>query len=117
VQVNARLIPVLSAFELYGTNNRFREFRLREIYSGYGLGGLYQVPHLDLDLIAWETDRLGVRAAHEKSLHQLMGFIAEADFWVIEGCYSELLKEAAAYCTEMIFLTDYSCGKHFLRIG
>lgn len=68
------------------------------------LENLYQVPHLDLDVIAWETDRPGVRAPYEKSLSKLMSFIQGNDSWVIEGCYSGLLKEAANHCTEMIFL-------------
>jgi adenylate kinase family enzyme len=68
------------------------------------LAELYQVPHLDLDVIAWKADEPGVRAAHEESLKELMHFIRASDSWVIEGCYSVLLKEAARYCTEMIFL-------------
>lgn len=68
------------------------------------LATLYQVPHLDLDLIAWEAERPGVRAPHEKSLLELMSFIRKNDSWIIEGCYSRLLKEASLYCTEMIFL-------------
>jgi hypothetical protein len=34
----------------------------------------------------------------------LLRFIRGSGSWVIEGCYSGLLKEAAAHCTEMIFL-------------
>lgn len=68
------------------------------------LATLYQVPHLDLDVIAWKADQPGVRASHEESLRELMYFMNRGDYWVIEGCYSELLKEAARHCTEMIFL-------------
>jgi adenylate kinase family enzyme len=68
------------------------------------LSGLHQADHLDLDIIAWETDRPGVRAAFEESKRKLMRFIQESGSWVIEGCYSGLLREAAAHCTEMIFL-------------
>ena len=68
------------------------------------LASLHQAQHLDLDLIAWEADQPGVRAAFEESRHALMRFIEESNSWVIEGCYSDLLKEAASYCTEMIFL-------------
>lgn len=60
--------------------------------------------HLDLDMIAWKADQPGVRAAHEESVRELMRFIKGSDDWVIEGCYSGLLRAAAAYCTEMIFL-------------
>jgi adenylate kinase family enzyme len=68
------------------------------------LAELYHVPHLDLDVIAWKADQPGVRAAHEDSLRELMRFLQARDSWVIEGCYSGLLKEASLYCTEMIFL-------------
>lgn len=63
-----------------------------------------QAPHFDLDVIAWKADQPGVRATHEESLRELMGFIEGSDSWIIEGCYSGLLREASAYCTEMIFL-------------
>lgn len=68
------------------------------------LASRHQAPHLDLDLIAWKTDQPGVRAEPEESRLQLLRFIEGADDWVIEGCYAGLLAEAAAYCTEMIFL-------------
>lgn len=68
------------------------------------LAGRLGATHLDLDVIAWKADQPGVRAAHAESLRALMRFIEGAERWVIEGCYSGLLKEAAAYCTEMIFL-------------
>lgn len=68
------------------------------------LSGLHQAEHLDLDVIAWEAEQPGVRAAFEESKRALLRFIERADSWVIEGCYADLLKEAAAHCTEMIFL-------------
>ena len=68
------------------------------------LASLHQAPHLDLDVIAWEADRPGVRAGQAESRRELMRFIEGSERWVIEGCYSGLLREAAAYCTEMIFL-------------
>ena len=68
------------------------------------LSAHYRAEHLDLDTIAWEADRPGVRAPFEESRNALLRFIRGAESWVIEGCYSALLKEAAAYCTEMIFL-------------
>lgn len=69
-----------------------------------GLSGLHRADHLDLDVIAWEADRPGVRASLEESKRALTRFIRGKDSWVIEGCYADLLREAAAHCTEMIFL-------------
>jgi adenylate kinase family enzyme len=68
------------------------------------LSGLHRVEHLDLDLVAWEPERPGVRADAEASTRALLRFIEASDGWVIEGCYTGLLKVAAAHCTEMIFL-------------
>ena len=68
------------------------------------LAGLYGVPHLDLDVIAWEPDRPGVRAPFAESERALSRFIEGPDGWVVEGCYSGLLALAAAHCTELIFL-------------
>ena len=68
------------------------------------LSGLHGAAHLDLDLVAWEAERPGVRAPFDESVRALLQFIEGADAWVIEGCYSGLLGVAAAHCTEMIFL-------------
>lgn len=68
------------------------------------LAGRHGVGHLDLDVIAWEAERPGVRAAFEESERALLRFVEASDGWVVEGCYSGLLKVAAARCTELIFL-------------
>ena len=68
------------------------------------LSTFYQAEHLDLDIIAWKADQPGIRANFEDSKRDLLRFIGESDSWVVEGCYSHLLREAALHCTEMIFL-------------
>jgi adenylate kinase family enzyme len=68
------------------------------------LSRIHRAEHLDLDVIAWRADQPTVRAAFDDSRRELMRFIERFDDWVIEGCYSDLLREAATYCTEMIFL-------------
>jgi adenylate kinase family enzyme len=68
------------------------------------LSARHGVAHLDLDVIAWEAERPGVRAAAGESARALLRFIEASDGWVVEGCYSGLLKVAAARCTELIFL-------------
>jgi adenylate kinase family enzyme len=68
------------------------------------LAKFYGAEHLDLDTIAWEAGRPGVRADFDESRRALLQFIESYEGWVVEGCYSELLKVAAEYCTEMIFL-------------
>lgn len=68
------------------------------------LAARHGVEHLDLDVIAWEPERPGVRADAVESERALLRFVEASDGWVIEGCYSGLLGVAAAHCTEMIFL-------------
>ncbi len=60
------------------------------------------VEHLDLDSIAWECE--GVRRPLPDSINDLRTFIASHDSCVIEGCYGELVREAANFATELIFL-------------
>jgi adenylate kinase family enzyme len=68
------------------------------------LSRLHRAEHFDLDAIAWEPDEPADRADFAESKGRLLAFIEGTDSWVVEGCYSSLLREAAAYCTEMIFL-------------
>ncbi|NJK51420.1 AAA family ATPase [Candidatus Gracilibacteria bacterium] len=68
------------------------------------LASLHRAKHLDLDAIAWKSNQPGVRAAFEESKRELLEFIKRSDSWVIEGCYTYLLREAIIYCTEAIFL-------------
>lgn len=68
------------------------------------LAEVHGAKHLDLDTIAWERDRPGVRADFRESRRALLRFIEQTESWAIEGCYAELLKVAGHHCTEMIFL-------------
>jgi adenylate kinase family enzyme len=68
------------------------------------LAASLELPHLDLDTIAWEPDRPGVRSSPAESSRRLHEFIGAVAGWVIEGCYSDLLSLAAAPATGMIFL-------------
>ena len=64
----------------------------------------HNAAHLDLDTIAWRAGQPTVRADFDDSRAALLTFIENNEIWVIEGCYSDLLGEAANYCTELIFL-------------
>lgn len=68
------------------------------------LAELHGAAHLDLDTIAWKADAPGVRAEPGASRAALREFAENNPDWIIEGCYSELLKEASEFCTEMVFL-------------
>ena len=60
------------------------------------------LPHLDLDTIAWQTS--GARKPVEESVEVLDRFIKAHDGWVIEGSYSSLVEAALPWCTELLFL-------------
>ena len=60
------------------------------------------LPHLDLDILAWRSP--GVRKPFKSSLSEVNQFIESNERWVIEGCYGSLIREAAAFCTELLFL-------------
>src|SRR5687767_5001498 len=64
----------------------------------------HNAAHLDLDTIAWRADQPTVRADFADSRADLLTFIENNEIWIIEGCYSDLLREAANYCAELIFL-------------
>ena len=64
----------------------------------------HNAAHLDLDTIAWRADQPAVRTDFADSRAALLTFIENNENWIIEGCYSNLLREAANYSTEIIFL-------------
>ena len=64
----------------------------------------YGLAHLALDTLAWELENPTIRKKIEDSLKDLFEFIKTHDNWVIEGCYSSLLKEAIKHCNKLIFL-------------
>ena len=59
-------------------------------------------PHLDLDVLAWESP--GVRKDVDETLKEVQEFIETNEDWIIEGCYGSLLQEVANYRTELHFL-------------
>lgn len=60
--------------------------------------------HLDLDTIAWKDDEPGIREDEFVSIQKLDSFMRANEKWVIEGCYSSLLAEAARQASLLIFL-------------
>ncbi|MBW4556621.1 MAG: shikimate kinase [Trichormus sp. ATA11-4-KO1] len=68
------------------------------------LGEELGVPVLDLDTIAWETNQIAIRRSHQDAANDLQEFIKNNPGWVIEGCYSTLIKIAIEFSTEVYFL-------------
>lgn len=61
-------------------------------------------PVLELDSIYWKPHQVAVPRPAESVREDLAVFIASNDTWVIEGCYADLIDEAARACDELVFL-------------
>jgi adenylate kinase family enzyme len=64
----------------------------------------YELPHLDLDTLAWNDTNPPSRKPLEDSARQIARFIEKNNEWVVEGCYSDLLNLISNRATELIFL-------------
>ncbi len=62
------------------------------------------VAHLDLDTIAWQATSPPTRAPITDSETQINSFTDNNKNWVVEGCYSDLLKRIIDKADEVIFL-------------
>jgi adenylate kinase family enzyme len=60
--------------------------------------------HLDLDTIAWQATSPPTRTPLIESVDIINEFIMSTESWVIEGCYSDLLKIVIEQADEIIFL-------------
>jgi adenylate kinase family enzyme len=68
------------------------------------LGKDFNVPILDLDTIVWEPNKIAIRRPQKDSEKDLQDFIDNNISWIIEGCYSTLIKAAIEFSTEIYFL-------------
>lgn len=62
------------------------------------------LPHLDLDILAWQNTYPPQRTPLSQSQQKIQAFCADKDGWIIEGCYSDLLELAATLASEVVFL-------------
>ena len=60
--------------------------------------------HLDLDTLAWDATTPPKRKNLNTSKIEIESFIEANDSWVIEGCYTDLLKLVESYSSEIIFM-------------
>lgn len=58
------------------------------------LGKDFRIPILDLDTIVWEPNQIAIRRTQKDSAKDLQDFIENNISWIIEGCYSTLIKAA-----------------------
>jgi adenylate kinase family enzyme len=66
--------------------------------------GARDLAHLDLDSIAWDPNDPTTRRGLDESVRVLEKFVERHPRWVIEGCYGDLIRAAARFADEMIFL-------------
>lgn len=64
----------------------------------------FDLPHLDLDILAWEETQPPTRKELSKSISTLDIFMSKHNSWVIEGCYADLLTYVSQRANEIIFL-------------
>ena len=81
---------------IYGNSGSGKTTMARAAAAEHG------VPHLDLDLVAWDAP--GERRTLAASVAALQEFFAANEGWVIEGCYGDLVEAALPWCTELRFL-------------
>jgi adenylate kinase family enzyme len=62
------------------------------------------LPHLDLDTLAWEPGTPPRRRVVADSARAITAFLGVNDRWVIEGCYADLLDVALPRCTTLVWL-------------
>ena len=60
--------------------------------------------HLDLDTIAWQATSLPTRTPILESKNKIDNFLKVNKSWVVEGCYSDLLKMLIDKADKIIFL-------------
>lgn len=68
------------------------------------LSKTHQLPHLDLDTLAWQDIHPPTRKPISESLTTIQAFITQHPCWVIEGCYSDLIQPILAPCNEIFFM-------------
>ena len=64
----------------------------------------HNLAHLDLDTIAWLPSSVPERRPHEQSREHVEQFTHHNKYWVIEGCYSDLIELVIEKASEVIFL-------------
>lgn len=65
---------------------------------------VFSAPVLDLDTIAWDRSKPGIRAELTLSLTKLDTFMKVHEDWIVEGCYADLISAASGSATELVFL-------------
>ena len=90
--------PFTPRFALLGNSGSGKTTLARE------LAAEHEVPVLDLDTVAFEPDRPGVRRPLKDARADVAAFCAQDGGWVVEGCYADLVVTALEAGAELVFL-------------
>ena len=68
------------------------------------LAGELDLALLDLDIVAWEPDRVAVPRSHAVAAADVNAFCRSYPQWVLEGCYPELIATALNFRPHLLLL-------------
>jgi len=85
---------------IFGNSGSGKSTLAKDYVSKFGLS------HLDLDTLAWQDTFPPTRLPLKDSAAAIEQFITANPTWVIEGCYSDLLRLVVKQANEMIFLNS-----------
>ena len=68
------------------------------------LSAKHNLPHFDLDTIAWAPSVPPQRMSIDNSSVLIEQFVYENEQWIIEGCYSDLIELVLPIANKVIFL-------------
>ncbi len=85
-------------FVVFGNSGSGKSTLSAHLAEKYGLA------HLDLDSVAWKNEKPTEREDPLIAAEKVKRFCTDNKQWVVEGCYSSLIKVAALHASRMIFL-------------
>jgi adenylate kinase family enzyme len=68
------------------------------------LAARYDLAVLDLDTVAWEPEQIAVPRAQSDAEFDVKTFCDANDAWVVEGCYTELIRVVLSHRPFLFFL-------------
>ena len=68
------------------------------------LSSLHTVEVLDLDTVVWEPGQVAVMRPAAAAVADLVSFCESHESWIVEGCYTSLVKETFGWEPELWFL-------------
>jgi len=83
---------------IFGNSGAGKSTLAKRLSETHGLA------HFDLDTVAWKPINPPERRSVDESNEAINHFIQQNESWVIEGCYSDLLRIVLPKASEIIFL-------------